>query len=101
MVHDHGIFHVELHTENMLTDADNITLFYLLDLGRTVFKKKPSFSLRIQELSRLLYSMADTCTNNEITELIHRYSAQMSDSRDKENFTRAIFTRIYKIKRRL
>lgn len=101
MVHDHGIFHGELHTENMLTDVDNITLFYLLDLGRTVFKKKPSFSLRIQELSRLLYSMADTCTNNEITELIHRYSAQMSDSRDKENFTRAIFTRIYKIKRRL
>lgn len=101
MVHDHGIFHGELHTENMLTDVDNITLFYLLDLGRTVFKKKPSFSLRIQELSRLLYSMADTCTNNEITELIHRYSAQMSDSRDKENFTRAVFTRIYKIKRRL
>lgn len=101
MMHDHGIFHGELHTENMLTDVDNIRLFYLLDLGRAVFKKKPSFSLRIQELSRLLYSMADTCTNDEIMELIHRYSAQMSDSKDKESFTKAIFTRIYRIKRRL
>lgn len=101
MMHDHGIFHGELHTENMLTDVDNIRSFYLLDLGRTVFKKKPLFSLRIQELSRLLYSMADTCTNDEIMELIHRYSAQMSDSKDKENFTKAIFARIYRIKRRL
>lgn len=101
MVHDHGIFHGELHVENILTDVNNITLFYLLDLGRAVFKKKPSFSLRVQELARLLYSMADTCTNDEITELIHRYSAKMLDSKDEENFTRTIFARIYRIKRRL
>ncbi|MEP9411071.1 MAG: hypothetical protein HRF42_06645 [Candidatus Brocadia sp.] len=100
-VHDHGIFHGELHVENILVDRDNTTLFYLLDLGRAAFKRKPSLSLRIQELSRLLYSLAGTCTNDEITELINNYTSQLFTPSDREIFRKAVLKEIYKIKRRL
>ena len=101
MVHDHGIFHGELHAENILVDRDNTALFYLLDLGRAVFKKRPPLSLRIQELSRLLYSVTDTCTNEEITESINHYAAQMLAPKDREKFSKAVFKEIHRIKRRL
>lgn len=100
-VHDHGIFHGELHAENILVDRDNTTLFYLLDLGRVAFKKRPSLSLRIKELSRLLYSVTETCTSEEITGLIDNYASQLLVSKNREIFRRAVLKEIYKIKRRL
>ncbi|NOG41521.1 MAG: hypothetical protein HND38_08330 [Planctomycetes bacterium] len=100
-VHDHGIFHGELHAENILVDRDNTTLFYLLDLGRVAFKKRPPLSLRIRELSRLLYSVTETCTNEEITRLIDNYASQLLVSKDREIFRRAVLKEIYKIKYRL
>lgn len=100
-VHDRGIFHGELHVENILVDRDNTTLFYLLDLGRAAFKRQPPLSLRIQELSRLLYSLTDTCTDDEITELINNYTSQLLAPNDREIFRKAVLKEIYKIKRRL
>lgn len=100
-VHDHRIFHGELHAENILVDRDNTTLFYLLDLGRAAFKRQPPLSLRIQELSRLLYSLTDTCTDDEITELINNYATQLLAPNDREIFHKAVLKEIYKIKRRL
>lgn len=100
-VHDHGVFHGELHAENVLVDRDNATSFYLLDVGRAIFKKKPPLSLRIQELSRLLYSITDTCTNEEITQLINHYAPQIVASNDKEIFRKAVLKEIYRIKQRL
>ncbi|CAG1021410.1 partial Lipopolysaccharide core heptose(I) kinase RfaP, partial [Patescibacteria group bacterium] len=100
-VHDHGIFHGELHAENILVDRDNTALFYLLDVGRAVFKKRPPVSLRIRELSRLFYSVTDTCTNDEITGLIDNYTRQLLSPKDKEIFRRAVLKEIYKIKYRL
>ncbi|MCF6155434.1 MAG: hypothetical protein E3K36_09310 [Candidatus Brocadia sp.] len=99
-VHDHGIFHGELHAENILVDRENTTLFYLLDLGRAAFKKRPPLSLRIRELSRLLYSVTDTCTNEEITELIDNYTRQLVPG-DGENFRKAVLKEIYKTRHRL
>ncbi|MFN3531874.1 MAG: lipopolysaccharide kinase InaA family protein [Candidatus Brocadia sp.] len=100
-VHDHGIFHGELHAENILVDRDNTTLFYLLDLGRAAFKRQPPLSLRIQELSRLLYSLTDTCTDGEITELINNYASRLLAPNDREIFRKAVLKEIYKINRRL
>ncbi len=39
-MHDCGIYHGELHAENILVDPNNTTVFYLLDLGHTKFTKK-------------------------------------------------------------
>ncbi len=100
-VHDHGIFHGELHAENVLVGKDNPALFYLLDLGRTVFKKSLSLSLRIQELSRLLYSVTDICTDGEITGMIHEYANQTFSPKDREIFCTAVSEKIYRIKYRL
>lgn len=100
-VHDHGIFHGELHAENILVDRDNTSLFYLLDLGRAAFKKRPPLSLRIQELSRLLYSVTDTCTNEEITGLIDNYTSQLLAPGDREIFRRAVLKEIFRTRHRL
>lgn len=100
-VHDLGIFHGELHAENVLVDTNNPPSFYLLDVGRVLFKKKPPLSFRIYELSRLLYSIRDTCTNNEITGLIDMYTGQLLPHTDKDNFRKIVLKEIYKIKHRL
>ena len=100
-MHDCGIFHGELHAENILVNPDNTTVFYLLDLGRAQFRKKLPLSWRIQELSRLAYSIIDTCTNEEIKELITNYTNQPSESKDREGFHKAVFKEISGIKRRL
>src|SRR3989304_7631401 len=100
-MHDCGIFHGELHAENILVNPDNTTIFYLLDLGRNQFTKKLPLSRRIQELSRLAYSIIDTCTNEEIKELITNYTNQLPESKDREIFHKAVFKEISGIKRRL
>ena len=100
-MHDCGVFHGELHAENILVNPDNITIFYLLDLGRTQFTKKLPLSRRIQELSRLAYSIIDTCTNEEIQEMITNYTNQLSKSKDREIFHKAVFKEVSGIKRRL
>ncbi len=99
-VHDHGIFHGELHAENIVVNRDNTSLFYLLDLGRTTFKKRPPLSLRIQELSRLLYSVSDACTSKEITGLINNYTGQLLAPRDGEIFCKAVLKKISKTRQR-
>lgn len=100
-VHDHGIFHGELHAENILVDTNEGTLFYLLDLGRAVFKKKPPLSLRIRELARLFYSLMNICTNEEITGLIHDYASQLLAAGDRKIFSKAVLKEMYRIKHRL
>jgi tRNA A-37 threonylcarbamoyl transferase component Bud32 len=100
-MHDCGIFHGELHAENILVNPNNTTIFYLLDLGRAQFTKKLPLSWRIQELSRLAYSIIDTCTNEEIKELITNYTNQLSKSKDREIFHKAVFKEVSGIKRRL
>lgn len=100
-VHDLGIFHGELHAENILVATDNPASFYLLDVGRALFKKKLPLSFRIHELSRLLYSIIDTCTHEEITGLIDEYSGQLLPNKDKDIFRTTVLKKIYQIKHRL
>ena len=100
-MHDCGIFHGELHAENILVNPDDTAVFYLLDLGRTQFTKELPLSRRIQELSRLAYSIIDACTNEEIKELITNYTNQPPESKDREIFHKAVFKEISGIKRRL
>ena len=101
MVHDKGILHGELHAENILVDIDSIASFYLLDLGRTKFRKTIPLHLKIHELARLLYSVTDVCTNKEITEMINNYTDQKSVYKNRQIFQKAVFNEIHKIKRRL
>lgn len=100
-VHDLGVFHGELHAENILVDTDNPASFYLLDVGRAVFKKRPPLSFRIHELSRLLYSIIDTCANDEITEQIDTYADQLLPYKDKGIFRKIVLKEMYNIKHRL
>ena len=100
-IHEYGIFHGELHAENILVDSDNVTVFYLLDLGRAKFTRNIPLSWRVQELSRLIYSIVDTCTNEEIKELIDNYTNQLLESEDRIIFHKAVFKEVYNIKRRL
>ena len=88
--HDKGILHGELHAENILVDIDSIASFYLLDLGRTKFRKTIPLSLKIQEIARLLYSVTDVCTKEEITEMINNYTDQRSTSK-KRNISESGF----------
>lgn len=83
MVHDKGIFHGELHAENILADMDNVTLFYLIDLVRTKFKKSLSLPWRIYDISRLLCFVGDICTNEEIKELIKNYDTPFTIKSNK------------------
>jgi len=100
-MHEYGIVHGELHAENILVDPNNVTAFYLLDLGRAQFTRKISLSWRIRELSRLIYSIVDTCTNEEIKELIDNYTNQLLESEDRVIFHKAVFKEVYSIKHRL
>lgn len=68
-MHDAGILHGDLHAENILVDVNDFALFYLIDIGHARFGKKTTLSARKKELSRLLYSIEDVCTNEEIIEL--------------------------------
>ena len=72
-IHDHGIFHGDLHIKNILVNIDNATLFYIIDLEQVKYRRVLPLSLRILDVSRLLYSIMDICTNEEITELIDLY----------------------------
>ncbi|KAB2837026.1 MAG: hypothetical protein F9K48_00160 [Candidatus Brocadia sp.] len=100
-VHNLGIFHGELHAENILVKTDNPASFYLLDVGRALFKKKLPLPFRIHELSRLLYSIIDICTHDEITGLIDKYADQLLPNKEKDIFRTIVLKKIYKIKHRL
>ncbi len=100
-LHDKGLFHGELHAENILTDINNIALFYLLDLSRAKFRKIVSLPRRIREMARLLYSVTDVCTNEEITKMINNYTNQTADYKDRQIFREMVFNKIHKIKNRL
>ena len=122
-MHNYGIFHGELHADNILIDTGNLTLFYLLDLGCAKHRRNLPLSWRIKDISRLLYSLKGICTDAEITELIGCYEAfvfplhidsskNLPSSRfsqgnqpliykNKEVFSKAVFSKIYRIKRKL
>lgn len=100
-MHDMGVFHGELHAENILVNQDNFATFYLIDLGRTKFKEKLPFSLRIQDLARLLYSLMPVCTGEEITGMINSYADYLAHLKEKKLFNKKIFSRLYKIKYRI
>lgn len=99
-VHDLGIFHGELHAENVLVDTRNPASFYLLDVGRALFKKPPPLSFRMNELSRFLYSIMDTCTTEELTGLIHTYTNHLLSPKNGEIFCKTVLKKIYKTKKR-
>ena len=102
-MHDYGVFHGELHAENILVDSRNLTLFYLIDLGRMKFRNKGALSQawRIREISRLLYSIIDVCTDEEITDMIKNYIRQTSLFKREEKFQKTVMGKIYRIKHRL
>lgn len=100
-MHDSGISHGELHAENILVNQNDITLFYLIDLGRTKFKRKLSVSSRIQEIARLSYSLIPICTNEEIAELANNYASQVVRLKEKNSFIEKFFRKLYKIQRRI
>lgn len=100
IVHDLGVYHGELHAENILIDTNSPASFYLLDVGQAFFKKKLPLSFRIYELSRLLYSIKDVCTNEEIMGLISTYTNHLLSPKDGEMFCEAVLKKIYKIKKR-
>lgn len=68
-MHDAGISHGELHAENIVVNVNDPSRFYLIDLGRTRFRKHVPLSARKKELSRLLYSVEELCSDEEIVEL--------------------------------
>jgi len=100
-IHDLGVFHGELHADNILVNQDDLTSFYLIDLGRTKLKEKLSLSLRIQDMARLLYSLMPVCTGEEIMGLINKYVNHMGHLKEKKLFTEKVFNKLYKIKRRI
>lgn len=102
-MHDYGVFHGELHAENILVNSRNLTQFYLIDLGRTKFRNKGALSqtLRIREISRLLYSITDVCTDEEITDMISNYIRKTSLFKKGEKFQKTVMGEIYRIKHRL
>ena len=77
-IHDCGIFHGELHAENILVDQNNTSVFYLIDLGRTKLRRNLPLSWRIKDLSRLFYAIRNICTHEEIIGLINTYASQTS-----------------------
>ncbi|MCF6149804.1 MAG: hypothetical protein E3K37_14210 [Candidatus Kuenenia sp.] len=72
-MHDAGITHGELHAENIVVNVNNPSIFYLIDLGRTRFRKNVPLTVRGQELSRLLYSVEELCSGEELLELVRCY----------------------------
>ncbi len=102
-MHDNGVFHGELHAENVLVDPDDVTAFYLVDIGRARTVKNSPISWRVRELARLLYSITDVCTGEEIKEFVNNYEPFASGSPAGENkyFHDEVFSKILKIKHRL
>jgi tRNA A-37 threonylcarbamoyl transferase component Bud32 len=102
-MHDYGVFHGELHAENILVDSRNLTMFYPIDLGRMKFRNKGALSQawRIREISRLLYSIIDVCTDEEITDMLNNYIRQTSLFKREEKFQKTVMGEIYRIKHRL
>lgn len=99
-IHDRGIFHGELHAENILANRDDTALLYLIDLGGLKLRKGAPLSWRIRELARLLYSVRYICTNEEIAGLLDKYTDFIASSDEKEGFHKAVFNKIAKIKHR-
>jgi len=94
-VHDKGFFHGELHADNIMVDINNITIFYLIDLGRVKFRKAMPLSRKVKDLSRLLYSLTSVCTNEEIRELVK------TDKIFLPRLKKKILRKIHKIKHRI
>lgn len=98
-LHACGLFHGELHAENILVGR-NSGAFYLIDLGRVKFRKKIPLAWKIYDLSRLLYSLMDVCTHDEIITAIDDYADDMSTVGNKKGFHTAVFRQIHRIRQR-
>ncbi|MBI5307430.1 MAG: hypothetical protein HZB37_03600, partial [Planctomycetes bacterium] len=98
-LHVCGLFHGELHAENILVGRNDGD-FYLIDLGRVICREKTPPAWKIYDLSRLLYSIMDVCTRDEITTAIDDYADNMSHMGNKKGFHAAVFEQIRRIKQR-
>lgn len=98
-LHARGLSHGELHAENILV-GKNYDDFYLIDLGRVIGRKKTPQAWKIYDLSRLLYSIMDVCTRDEIIASIDDYVSDMSAVENKKGFHAAVFEQIRRIKQR-
>ena len=84
-LHACGLYHGELHAENILV-GKNDGGFYLIDLGRVICREKTPPAWKIYDLSRLLYSILDVCTPDEIILAIDDYADDMSNTVSKKSF---------------
>ncbi len=98
-LHACGLYHGELHAENILAGRNDGD-FYLIDLGRVICREKTPAVWKIYDLSRLLYSILDVCTREEITTSIDDYVSDMSAVENKKGFHTAVFGQIRRIKLR-
>ena len=98
-LHVSGLYHGELHAENVLV-GKNDSDFYLIDLGRVICREKTPTAWKVYDLSRLLYSILDVCTPDEITSAIDDYAGDMSNTGSKKSFHTAVFGQIRRIKQR-
>ncbi|MBF8275218.1 MAG: kdkA 1 [Candidatus Brocadiaceae bacterium] len=98
-LHACGLYHGELHAENVLV-GKNGGDFYLIDLGRLKCREKTPTAWKIYDLSRLLYSILDVCSPNEITSAIDDYAGDMSNAVGKRSFHAEVFEQIRRIKQR-
>jgi tRNA A-37 threonylcarbamoyl transferase component Bud32 len=98
-LHACGLYHGELHAENILV-GKNDGDFYLIDLGRVICRENTPAAWKIYDLSRLLYSILDVCTPDEIISAIDDYADDMSNTVSKKSFHPAVFGQIRRIKQR-
>ena len=98
-LHASGIYHGELHAENVLV-GKNGDDFYLIDLGRVMCGEKTSTAGKLYDLSRMLYSILDVCTPDEITSAIDDYAGDMPNTVCKKSFHAAVFEQIREIRQR-
>lgn len=98
-LHTCGLFHGELHAENILVGRNDGD-FYLIDLGRVICREKTPPAWKIYDLSRLLYSILNVCTHDEIATAIDDYADDMSSVGNKKSFHTAVFEQIRRIKQR-
>ena len=98
-LHACGFYHGELHAENILV-GKNDGDFYLIDLGRVICREKTPTAWKIYDLARLLYSILDICTPDEIIMSVNDYVSDVSAVENKKSFHTAVFGQIHGIKQR-
>lgn len=91
-MHDQGILHGDLHAGNILINTHDTSLVYLIDLDLSKYKSTLPLSWRIRDLSRLLYSIMDVCSVEEIKTLIRSYADFLSplSSGSSKNFSHSL-----------